>query len=110
MKSLNKMNNYQTSSGSTYTVYPKLSNSNYFSWSASMVLTLRSLNQWEVIKGLYPSPTCVNSKAPTNEELELEQAWALQKEHAYMEIDLHSDNQQVVGYVAGQSVCYLHLY
>ena len=96
MKSLNKMNNYQTSSGSTYTMYPKLSNTNYFSWSASMESTLRSLNQWEVVKGLHPSPTHAESKAPTKEELELEQAWALWKEHAYLEIDLHIDRKSVV--------------
>ena len=65
------MNNYQTSSGSSYTVYPKLSNMNYFSWSASMESTLRPLNQWEVIKGLYPSPTRAESKAPTEGELVL---------------------------------------
>ena len=61
-----------------------------------MESTLRSLNQWEVVKGLCPSPTCVDLKAPTNEEQELDQAWALWKEHAYMEIDLHIKDQQRV--------------
>ena len=61
-----------------------------------MELTLRSLNQFEVVKGLYPSPTRAESKAPTKGELELEQAWALQKECAYSEIDLHIEDQQRV--------------
>ena len=61
-----------------------------------MESTLRSLNQWEVVKGLYPSPTCAESKAPTEEELELEQAWALWKERAYLEIDLRIEDQQRV--------------
>jgi hypothetical protein len=79
--SLDRMNNYQTSSGSAYAVFQKLRNDNYFSWSASMESTLRSLNQWEVVIGQFPSPTSeqrtrttarADSKAPTDAELELE--------------------------------------
>ena len=61
-----------------------------------MESTLRSLNQWEVVKGVYPSPTRAESKAPTEEELELEQAWALRKERAYSEVDLRIEDQQKV--------------
>jgi hypothetical protein len=44
----------------------------------------------------FPSPTRADSKAPTNAELELEEAWALQKECANTEIDLHIEDQQRV--------------
>jgi gag-polypeptide of LTR copia-type len=90
------MSNYQTSSGSAYAVFSKLRNDNYFSWSASMESTLRSLNQWEVVIGQFPSPKRADSKAPTDAELELEEAWALRMERAYTEIDLRIEDQQRV--------------
>jgi hypothetical protein len=45
---------------------------------------------------LYCAGLLTDSKAPTDAELELEEAWALQKEHAYTEIDLHIEDQQRV--------------
>jgi hypothetical protein len=43
-----------------------------------------------------PSPTRADLKAPTDVELELEEAWALQKERAYTEIDLRIEDKQRV--------------
>ena len=74
---------YQTSSGSAYQVFPKLCSDNYFSWCASMELVLRFLNQWEVVIGTYISLVHVIEKSPTAEEIQLEKAWELCKEHAY---------------------------
>jgi hypothetical protein len=37
-----------------------------------------------------------DSKAPTVEELELEEAWALRKARAYIEMDLRIEDQQRV--------------
>jgi hypothetical protein len=61
-----------------------------------MESTLRSLIQWEVMVGQFPSPTHADSKAPSNAELQLEEAWALWKECAYTEIDLNIEDQQRV--------------
>jgi hypothetical protein len=55
---------------------------------------LRSLSQWEVVTGHYPPPTHANPDAPTADELHVEKAWELRKEHAYMEIDIHVEDQQ----------------
>jgi hypothetical protein len=53
-------------------------------------------NKWEVVIGQFPSPTRADSKAPTDAELELEEAWTLRKERAYTEIDLRIEDQQRV--------------
>ena len=53
-----------------------------------METVLRSLNQWEVVIGTFVPPMCVDPNSPTKAELQLEKAWKLRKERAYMETDL----------------------
>ena len=96
MSIMEDMKDYQTGSGSSYQVFPKLRSDNYFSWCASMELVLRSLNQWEVVMGTYTPPVHAVEKLPLAEELQLEKAWELHKECAYMEINLQVEDKECV--------------
>ena len=49
-----------------------------------METVLRSLNQWEVVIGTFVPPMCADPNSPTKAELQLEKAWKLRKERAYM--------------------------
>ena len=61
-----------------------------------MELVLRSLNQWEVVMGTYTPPVHAVEKLPLAEELQLEKAWELHKECAYMEINLQVEDKECV--------------
>jgi hypothetical protein len=48
---MDQVKDYTVSTGSAYQIFPKLHRDNYFTWSASMYMVLKTLNQWKVVTG-----------------------------------------------------------
>ncbi|KAF8514713.1 hypothetical protein BU17DRAFT_94225 [Hysterangium stoloniferum] len=93
MSTLEKIKDYESSTGSAYQVFPKLRKDNYFTWSASMKTVLKSLNQWKVIIGELADPARAKLDALTKDELDIEEAWVLRKKRAYSEIMLRVEDE-----------------
>ena len=93
MTTLEKIKNYDVSSGSAYQVFPKLRKDNYFTWSTSMKIVLEALNQWGIVSGELKEPEPMDKNKPTKEEIEIMEAWTLWKKRAYSKIMLRVEDE-----------------